>query len=196
MGLGEGPRPDTAIRRQAPGLAMALALLSGFLSGSAAPALAQEGEFETTAWRTEQQIRRIDPAVRAVRSSIPAETGTRSACGPIPAGELVAFYCPAERRVVISRQTLSAAGSRHGKAAIAVIVAHEFAHARQHAVPGFASDVVWSAVVDELQADCAAGTYLNTLLNDPGSLLQEQTSNPDSHLNQLLDWGKTWLNRN
>jgi predicted metalloprotease len=34
------------------------------------------------------------------------------------------------------------------------------AHGRQHAVTGFAKDLVWSSVLDELQADCIAGSYL------------------------------------
>lgn len=63
------------------------------------------------------------------------------------------------------RKALQYIGNKFGREAGAAVVAHEFAHARQHAVSGFTTIVIWTSVVDELQADCVAGIYMKQALS-------------------------------
>lgn len=110
---------------------------------------------------SEALIKIYDPLVQSVNLVAPAPAGTRSACGTTLSdqpGE--AFYCTKDKTIYISNKTLKVVADRFGIAAAAAIVAHEFAHARQHALTGFLSTVVWSEVFDELQADCVAGVYM------------------------------------
>ena len=50
---------------------------------------------------------------------------------------------------------------QHGDAALAYILAHEYAHAMQTAL-GFKPDIT---PISELQADCLAGLYLGLITN-------------------------------
>lgn len=114
----------------------------------------------STAWQTSEDIKSWDPLVRSVGSRIPAEVNERSACGEVGRGSLVAFYCTTDRSVYITKKTINTVWDQHGSAGVAVVVAHEFAHARLHAIQGFTRAAIWSSVIDELQADCTAGVYL------------------------------------
>lgn len=112
---------------------------------------------------TGERIRRLDPTVREVKIRTDIRSGADSGCGPIPEGNLVAFYCPSDRTVYVTTKTADHIQSSFGPLGIQYVVAHELGHARQHAVTGFASDIVWSVVLDELQADCIAGAHLRQL---------------------------------
>lgn len=125
------------------------------------PASAQSS-FTLVAKGAEELIRAYDSQVRDVTSFIPAPEGRSTACGEIGKGSLTAFYCPESRSIYITEKTLRAVGSSYGAEGVAVIVAHEFAHARLHAIQGFTRDIIWSSVIDEIQADCVAGVYFRT----------------------------------
>lgn len=124
-----------------------------------APALAQNTG-ALVARGAEGLIRAYDPKVRDVQATIPAAPGTQTACGKVGSGNLTAFYCSDSRSIYINQITLDEVGNRFGPEGIATLVAHEYAHARLHAIQGFTRDFVWSSVIDEVQADCVAGVYL------------------------------------
>lgn len=110
---------------------------------------------------SEALIKIYDLMVREVKLVAPAAAGTKSACGTTLNNQVgEAFYCTKDKTIYISGKTLSVVTERFGMPASAAIVAHEFAHARQHALTGFLSNLVWSQVFDELQADCVAGVYM------------------------------------
>lgn len=110
---------------------------------------------------SEALIKIYDPLVRSVTLVAPAAAGTTSACGTTLSNQVgEAFYCTKDKSIYISEKTLNVVSERFGIVASAAIVAHEFAHARQHALTGFLSNLVWSQVFDELQADCVAGVYM------------------------------------
>lgn len=144
-------------------LAPSLALISG-VSLHHEPSQAGQHQQLTPvaiARGSETLIKIYDPLVRSVNLVAPAPAGTKSACGTTLSDQLgEAFYCTKDKTIYISGKTLSVVADRFGIAAAAAIVAHEFAHARQHALTGFLSTVVWSQVFDELQADCVAGVYM------------------------------------
>ncbi|WP_088242174.1 neutral zinc metallopeptidase [Calothrix rhizosoleniae] len=82
--------------------------------------------------------------------------GKRGACGPIYGSH----YCTKNHTVYIPNTDIRMA-YQHGDAALAYIIAHEYAHAMQTAYqfrPGVGH-------ITELQADCLAGVYLGLLPN-------------------------------
>lgn len=110
---------------------------------------------------SEALIKIYDPQVRSVKLMAPAKAGTTSACGITLKDQLgEAFYCAKDKTIYISEETLNTVADRFGIAAAAAIVAHEFGHARQHALTGFLSTTVRTNAIDELQADCVAGVYM------------------------------------
>lgn len=81
---------------------------------------------------------------------------TRSGCGRIDGSS----YCPRDHAVYVTSRDIAMA-YQHGDAALAFIIAHEYAHAMQIAfrfMPG-------RTPMAELQADCLAGVYLGSLPN-------------------------------
>ncbi len=81
---------------------------------------------------------------------------TRSSCGRIDSSS----YCPRDHAVFVTSRDIAMA-YQHGDAALAFIIAHEYAHAMQIAfrfMPG-------RTPMAELQADCLAGVYLGSLPN-------------------------------
>lgn len=126
----------------------------------AMPSLAEQQHYMIAARGTEQLIKLYDPLVRTVASEIPAARGARTECGTVGEENTEAFYCPEERKIFISNQTIESVGNNFGPEGVATLVAHEYAHARQHAAQGFTREIIWTSVVDELQADCVAGVYL------------------------------------
>ncbi len=81
---------------------------------------------------------------------------TRSSCGRIDGSA----YCPADHTLFITTADIGRA-YRYGDAALAFIIAHEYAHAMQAAfrfMPGHTP-------MAELQADCLAGVYLGSMPN-------------------------------
>lgn len=145
---------------------------------------------------TEGLIRAYDRRVRDVTSVIPSSPGSSTACGKVGDGNLTAFYCPESRSIHISDKTLQAVGSTYGPEGVAVMVAHEYAHARQHAVQGFTRNVIWSSVIDEVQADCVAGVYMKTATPMPISDKMVETAasfleNIGDYLPLEKDWHGT-----
>lgn len=106
-------------------------------------------------------LRNYDPAVRDVDELILPSAGYRTGCGEAPDGELVVFYCPRDRTIFGVARSIDFVDRNFGAAGLRYLAAHELAHGRQHAVTGFAGSIVRTAVLDELQADCIAGAYLN-----------------------------------
>ena len=135
---------------------------------------------------TEGLIRAYDPKVRDVQATIPAEPGTATACGKVGSGNLAAFYCSDSRSIYINQQTLDAVGNRFGPEGIATLVAHEYAHARLHAIQGFTRNFIWTSVVDEIQADCVAGVYLRRAT--PIQLTPSMVNNSASFVESIGDY--------
>ncbi len=105
-------------------------------------------------------LRKLDPSVAGVRARILSAPRNQTGCGNVGNDDALAFYCQRDRTIYVSVNTLSSISEGYGSAAVRYLAAHELAHGRQHAVTGFAKDLVWSSVLDELQADCIAGSYL------------------------------------
>lgn len=80
----------------------------------------------------------------------------RSACGVIGSSH----YCARNHTVYITQQDIRMA-YQHGDAALAYIIAHEYAHAMQVAYRFMPKSVTAA----ELQADCLAGAYLGSIPN-------------------------------
>jgi hypothetical protein len=88
----------------------------------------------------------------------------RSSCGRIDGSA----YCPADHALFITTRDIDMA-YRHGDAALAFVVAHEYAHAMQAAFGFMPRDTPMA----ELQADCLAGVYLGSMPNvsfEPGDI--------------------------
>lgn len=81
---------------------------------------------------------------------------TRSSCGRIDGSA----YCPADHALFITTRDIGMA-YRYGDAALAFVIAHEYAHAMQTAFR-FMPRYIAGA---ELQADCLAGVYLGSMPN-------------------------------
>ena len=87
------------------------------------------------------------------RTYRPISAGTPTACGRMEPYN--AIYCPKDHSIYLSIGMVRQA-YQYGDAAIAYIVAHEYAHAMQ-TVYGFSSGIT---AINELQADCLAGVYM------------------------------------
>lgn len=81
---------------------------------------------------------------------------TRSSCGRIDGSA----YCPADHAVFITSRDIGLA-YRYGDAALAYVIAHEYAHAMQTAFRFLPRHMPLA----ELQADCLAGVYLGSMPN-------------------------------
>lgn len=79
-----------------------------------------------------------------------------SSCGRITGSA----YCPADHALFITTDHIAVA-YQHGDAALAYVIAHEYAHAMQVAFGVMPRRTRMS----ELQADCLAGAYLGSLPN-------------------------------
>lgn len=141
-------------RRRIDALLLAAVLLPAGMSRA-------QGSSEALFLNTLMELRRHDPAVQDVRGRVLERAGFRSGCGAVSEGDLVAFYCPIDRTIFATTATLARVEASFGVAGVRYLAAHEMAHGRQHAVGGYSRAVVRTAVLDELQADCIAGTYLN-----------------------------------
>lgn len=138
---------------------------------------------------SEGLIKIYDPKVRDVTLVVPAPAGTPTSCkedNKSTNGDWEAFYCRLDRKILISQKNLNLIEKKYGLAAIATLVAHEFAHGRQHAIAGFMSGVVWSVVFDELQADCIAGVYMRRAT--PISLSPQQIKKSRDFLESIGDY--------
>jgi uncharacterized protein len=79
-----------------------------------------------------------------------------SSCGRITGSA----YCPADHALFITTDHIAVA-YQHGDAALAYVIAHEYAHAMQMAF----GLMPRQTRISELQADCLAGAYLGSLPN-------------------------------
>lgn len=82
--------------------------------------------------------------------------GQRGGCGVVRA----THYCGRNHTVYVTQQDIKFA-YRYGDAALAYIIAHEYAHAMQTAF----NFMPRSTPAAELQADCLAGVYLGVIPN-------------------------------
>ena len=115
-----------------------------------------------------------------------------TACGQ-PADDRSAFYCSADDTIYVAQrfaadlyagvaEGLPGESAGYGRAtgdfAVAYVLAHEYAHNLQHELGVFDNSVTDAARPFELQADCMAGTWANSVyeqgLLQPGDL-QEAT---------------------
>ncbi|MEB3354971.1 MAG: neutral zinc metallopeptidase [Cyanobacteriota bacterium] len=110
-----------------------------------------------------EEMRSHDGVVRDVRYQVVSSAGARTGCGAVENGDLVVFYCPRDRAVYAISASLDLVRREFGVPGIRYLAAHEMAHGRQHAVSGFSRSIVKTSVLDELQADCIAGAYLNQI---------------------------------
>ena len=162
-------------------LPLALSLLSTSLEAGA-----QSFTAVGLARASEGLIKIYDPMVRDVSLVVPAPKGTPTPCredNQSTNGDWEAFYCRLDRTILISQQALRQIEKRYGLEAVATLVAHEFAHGRQHALTGFSSDLVWTSVFDELQADCIAGVYMRRAT--PIALSQKQIKRSKAFLENI-----------
>src|SRR5215212_9483307 len=109
-------------------------------------------------------------------------------CGE-PAGDRAAFYCPADDTVYVAQRFAAdlyagvarglpgeSAGVGHaaGDFAVAYVLAHEYGHNLQQELGVFDNRVSAAAKPYELQADCFAGTWANSVYEqgqlEPGDL--------------------------
>src|SRR3954471_15648961 len=118
---------------------------------------------------------------------IPPGVQMATACGP--AGADAAFYCPSDDTIYVSQEFAAAlwrgvvrglpgerAGFGHaaGDFGVAYVVAHEYGHNLQQELGLFGRSVGLTAEPFELQADCLAGAWGNSVyrqgLLEPGDI--------------------------
>jgi predicted metalloprotease len=128
------------------------------------------------------------PTPRVSYAWVPPGRVLRTSCGA-PADDRAAFYCPADDTIYVAQQfaaDLNAGRLRglpgeqagYGRAvgdfAVAYVLAHEYAHNLQQELGVFDNRVTPSAEPYELQADCLAGTWANSVFEqgrlEPGDL--------------------------
>lgn len=136
---------------------------------------------------TEALIKIYDPSVVNVKLIVPAYANTPTACGGLSNnGEWEAYYCRNDQTILISQNNLKLIEQKYGLEAIATLVAHEFAHGRQHSTTGFSGDLMWTVVFDELQADCIAGVYMREAT--PIKLSEAQIERSKKFLGSIGDY--------
>ena len=128
------------------------------------------------------------PTPRVSYAWVPPGRVLRTSCGA-PADDRAAFYCPADDTIYVAQQfaaDLNAGrlrglpgeqagyGRATGDFAVAYVVAHEYAHNLQQELGIFDNRQTPTAMPFELQADCLAGTWANSVFEQgrlqPGDL--------------------------
>ena len=128
------------------------------------------------------------PTPRVSYAWVPPGRVLRTSCGS-PADDRAAFYCPADDTIYVAQQFASdlnagrlrglpgeqaGDGRAVGDFAVAYVLAHEYAHNLQQELGVFDNRVTPSAEPYELQADCLAGTWANSVFEQgrlkPGDL--------------------------
>ena len=88
-----------------------------------------------------------------------------------------AYYCLINRSIAVTRALLDETkdpDSTLNFLSLAFVLAHELAHARQHEVTGFTrGNLVPFVLIDELQADCIAGSVLKLSFPEDKQLYAE-----------------------
>lgn len=141
-------------------------VLLGALSLNALAVPGYSSSYNRIAEEASNKIKRFDAEVRQVKTIFGQGAGVRTNCGMTNNSRSEAFYCGNKKSAVIvfSKAALVHIGNRFGKETVQAVVAHEYGHARQHAVQGFTSKWIWSNSVDEIQADCIAGVYMANVM--------------------------------
>ena len=101
-----------------------------------------------------QGLRKVDITRSNPRVRWNVRNGTSSPCGRV-SGSL---YCPRSNTIYITQQHIKMA-YQYGDAALAYILAHEYAHAAQIAGGSRLRNITQI----ELQADCLAGYYMGVM---------------------------------
>jgi uncharacterized protein len=101
-----------------------------------------------------QGLRKVDITRANPRVRWNVRNGTSSPCGRV-SGSL---YCPRSNTIYITQQHIKMA-YQYGDAALAYILAHEYAHAAQIAGGSRLRNITQI----ELQADCLAGYYMGVM---------------------------------
>lgn len=138
-------------------------------------------------------LQNLDLSVASVNTQILSGNRNRTGCGAAANGDGVAFYCKQDQKIYVSINLLSAIEKGYGPSAVRYLAAHELAHGRQHSLTGFSKDLIWSSVLDELQADCIAGAYLRLAYgytpNSPqGDAVRQLAYNIGDHDYLSNDW--------
>ncbi len=127
-----------------------------------------------------------EPRVRYVW--VPPGSRVLTGCGE-SAGDRAAFYCPADDTIYVAQRFAAelyagvarglpgesaGVGRAAGDFAVAYVLAHEYAHNLQQELGVFDNRVTAAAKPYELQADCLAGTWANSVYEqghlEPGDL--------------------------
>ena len=141
-----------------------------------------------------QKIKEFDSEVRNIKTIFGKGAGVQTKCGLTTNSESEAFYCGSKNNgvIVFSKASMDFIGSRFGRETVQAVVAHEYGHARQHAVQGFTSQLIWTNSVDEIQADCIAGVYMATTLPELTEEKLDQVSGFFKVIGDYIFFEKDW----
>ena len=141
-----------------------------------------------------QKIKKFDPEVRKIKTIFGKGAGVQTKCGATINSISEAFYCGSKNDgvIVFSKAALDYIGRRFGKETVQAVVAHEYGHARQHAVQGFTSQLIWTNSVDEIQADCIAGVYMAKVLPKLTEAKLDQVSGFFKVIGDYVFYEKDW----
>jgi predicted metalloprotease len=121
--------------------------------------------------RTLHAAGRPAPHVRYVW--IPPGRAARTGCGAV-AGDDAAFYCPGDDTIYVAEAFADRILRVGGDFGVAYVVAHEYAHNVQRELGWFEAGRQAAVMPFELQADCLAGTWGNSVYQagklDPGDV--------------------------
>jgi predicted metalloprotease len=162
-------------------------------AGEVATFLSQVLDSVDTYWtRTLTASQLEEPSVRF--SWIPPGGRVLSGCGAV-ADDNAAFYCPADDTIYVAEVfaervwrgvadefpgTRAGAGRAVGDFGLAYVVAHEYAHNLQQELGFFARGTSGGTPAFELQADCLAGVWANSVYRagqlEPGDVEEAQST--------------------
>ena len=140
------------------------------------------------------KIKEFDPEVRKIKTIFGRGSNVQTKCGPTTNSKSEAFYCGSNKSgvIVFSKASIDYIGGRFGRETVQAVVAHEYGHARQHAVQGFTSQLIWTNSVDELQADCIAGVYMAKTLPKLSEEKLNQVSDFFKVIGDYVFYEKDW----
>ncbi|MCY7366546.1 MAG: neutral zinc metallopeptidase [Chamaesiphon sp.] len=124
------------------------------LIGTTQPLRSTELGPEVVLNATYQGLRKVDITRANPKVRWNVRNGTSSPCGRITGS----LYCPRSNTIYITQQHIKMA-YQYGDAALAYILAHEYAHAAQIAGGSRLRNITQI----ELQADCLAGYYMGAM---------------------------------